>query len=166
MPNRFELLRTGSMVTSTSGILFDVNNSRHFLCFTLEDEYREVKKKAHTRIPAGEYTLTLRQHGGHNTRYKKRFPKLHRGMIELDTSDRPEWSDILIHVGNSEEDTAGCVLLGDDCVRRRGTPDEFYVMHSTNAYKRVYPIIRDAIEADPDTRILIMDYDRPPVFST
>tara|TARA_B100000949_G_C14234659_1_gene430543 strand:+ start:962 stop:1243 length:282 start_codon:yes stop_codon:yes gene_type:complete len=84
-------------------------------------------------------------------------------MIELNTSDRPNWSDILMHVGNSDEDTAGCILLGDDCARRAGDPEDFYIMHSTNAYKRVYPIIRDAIETDADTRLRIIDYDTPPI---
>lgn len=133
------------------------------MCFTLEDEYRVQKQKGHTRIPAGEYLLTLRTFGRHNTRYRKRFSQMHKGMIELNTSDRPNWSDILMHVGNSDEDTAGCILLGDDCARRAGDPEDFYIMHSTNAYKRVYPIIRDAIETDADTRLRIIDYDTPPI---
>lgn len=35
-----------------------------FVCFGLEDEYREIKIPGETRIPAGLYQLKLRKHGG------------------------------------------------------------------------------------------------------
>jgi len=46
---------------STLGLL-SVNDQ--FLCFTLEDEGREIKVKGETRIPAGRYQIKLRAEGG------------------------------------------------------------------------------------------------------
>ena len=58
---KLEVLRISSQDDSTSGILFDVvNGKRKFLCYTLEDEQRDVKVWGETRIPAGEYKLSLR----------------------------------------------------------------------------------------------------------
>jgi len=54
-----------------------------FVCFGLEDEYREEKVVGETRIPAGTYKIKLRTEGGHHEKYKKRFPDIHRGMLHL-----------------------------------------------------------------------------------
>ena len=76
-----ELLRISSQEDSTNGVLFAVNDNgdREFLCYTLEDEYRERKVKGETRIPAGEYAITLRDYGGFHNRYAGRFPEMHKG---------------------------------------------------------------------------------------
>ena len=64
-----EVLRISSQKDSTSGILFDVvNGKRNFLCYTLEDEQRDVKVWGETRIPAGTYEIKLR-----NEYYSKCF---------------------------------------------------------------------------------------------
>ena len=62
---KFEVQRFSSQSDSTLGILFDVTDGRKFLCFTLEDEAREVKVKGETRIPAGTYKLKLRKENSH-----------------------------------------------------------------------------------------------------
>lgn len=69
-------------------------------CFTLEDELREDKVMGETAIPAGSYQLGLRK-----------SPKFGPDTIEV--LGVPGFSDILIHSGNRDEDTAGCVLVGD-----------------------------------------------------
>ena len=67
---KYEVLRISSQKDSTSGLLFEVNNGkRTFLCYTLEDEQRDVKVWGETRIPAGTYKLGLRTEGGFHNPY-------------------------------------------------------------------------------------------------
>ena len=108
---KLEVLRFSSGKDSTSGILFDVTKGREFLCYTLEDEKREEKKMGETRIPAGTYDLSLRMVGGFHKKYSKRFGDSHRGMLHI--TNVPGFEYILIHCGNTDEHTAGCLLVGD-----------------------------------------------------
>jgi len=148
---KLEVLRFNSSDDFTTGLLFDVtDNVRSFLCYTLEDEYRSQKVYGETRIPAGTYKLTLRQTGGFHERYFKKFPDMHRGMIYVNNVEGFEW--ILWHIGNDDDDTAGCLLLGK-------TSQDGFIGRSTDAYKEVYPPIRDAIESGEDVSVEYIDYD-------
>ena len=60
---KLEVLRVSSQKDSTNGLLFDVTTDRKFLCYTLEDEYRDDKVMHETRIPEGTYKVTLRKVG-------------------------------------------------------------------------------------------------------
>ena len=80
----FEVLRYSSQHDSTLGLLFRIENGkREWMCHTLEDEYRTVKLSGETRIPAGRYRLALRDYGDHHRRYRRKFPDIHHGMIEM-----------------------------------------------------------------------------------
>ena len=61
--------------------------------------YTVVKYPGGTAIPGGRYRLIV----GWSTRFQKDLPRL---------LDVPGFSGILIHPGNSEGDTAGCILAG------------------------------------------------------
>lgn len=112
-----------------------------FLCYVLEDTYRDRKVKHETRIPAGVYELNLRAYGGHYNRYIKRFKDFeHKGMIEL--MNVAGFTHILIHIGNSKKDTSGCLLVGDGFKVSGST---ISLMDSTKAYRKVYPIIQKMI---------------------
>ncbi len=126
-----------------------------FVCFGLEDEYREEKLASETRIPAGTYSVLLRKEGSFHNKYMKRFPDMHRGMLHV--QDVPGFEFILIHVGNTDEDTAGCLLVGEQAVTTRG---DMRVNLSRNAYKEIYPFVVDAAEAG-DLNITYQDNDRP-----
>lgn len=129
--------RFSSQSNDTLGLFFrrgDVTDQ--FMCFTLEDEHRATKVRGETRIPAGIYPLRLRTHGGFHERYSNKFD-FHQGMIEV--CNVPGFTDILIHVGNDEGDTAGCLLVGDSATQN-ATRDGF-IGNSTNAYQRVYKAI-------------------------
>ena len=54
--------------------------------------------------------MRVRTHGGLHKRCLRRFPALHQGMLEL--AGVAGFSDILIHPGNTDRDTAGCILPG------------------------------------------------------
>jgi Steigviridae/Suoliviridae L,D-carboxypeptidase/transpeptidase len=70
-----------------------------FFCFTLEDQIREVKIVKETAIPVGSYEVVLRfsQH------FKRVMPHI---------ENVPNFEGILIHYGNTDIDTAGCILVG------------------------------------------------------
>ena len=145
---KLQVLRISSEKDSTSGLLFDVTNGRKFLCYTLEDEYRKHKKSKETRIPAGTYKIKLRNEGGFHQRYSKKYPSIHRGMLHI--IDVPGFEYILIHVGNSDEHTAGCLLVGDTQENNQINKNGF-IGSSGNAYKRIYPAIAEAVEKEEVT---------------
>jgi hypothetical protein len=90
----------------TIGALF-IDNL--FSAFVMEDEKRDVKVLNETRIPAGRYEIKLQEFGRMYTQYKKKY-KGHEGMLHL--VNVPGFEGILIHIGNTSKDTAGCLLLG------------------------------------------------------
>ena len=93
---------------ATAGLLFIDGK---FECYTLEDEFRVEKVMAETRIPEGIYEIKLRTEGTHHLKYKERFPQDHVGMLHV--TNVPKFEYILIHIGNTEKDTAGCLLVGN-----------------------------------------------------
>ena len=150
-----EVIRFSSGTDSTSGILLEIDKTspnphgegfrckRKFLAYTLEDEYREQKEFGETRIPDGTYQLGLRTVGGYNQKYSKRFAGIHIGMLHV--LDVPNFEYILIHCGNTDEHTAGCLLVGDSQENNQIKKDGF-IGKSTQAYKRIYPRIAEAID--------------------
>jgi hypothetical protein len=150
------LLRFSSQREDSLGILMATDAFWNFMCFTLEDEYRIKKVAGETRIPSGTYAIRLRKHGGFHSRYSARFPNIHQGMLEL--IDVPGFTDILIHCGNRDEDTAGCILVGD-AVSENVTEDGT-LMRSVAAYRRIYPAIANSLKNSP-VYMSIVDYDDP-----
>jgi len=112
-----------------------------FACWILEDQFRTTKVYADTRIPAGKYRLELRKEGSHHIRYAKKFPDMHRGMVHL--LGVPKFKYILLHIGNTDKDTAGCLLCGD--YPHPKDSERYNIVNSTVAYKRIYPLIAEAI---------------------
>ena len=146
-----EVIRISSGTDSTNGILLEINKTeRKFLAYTLEDEYRREKVYGETRIPNGIYQLGLRTVGGYNQKYSKRFSDIHIGMLHV--LDVPGFEYILIHCGNTDEHTAGCLLVGDSQENNQITKDGF-IGKSTQAYKRIYPRIAEAIECGEEVTI-------------
>mgnify|MGYP003115057981 FL=1 len=154
---KLEVLRFSSQTDSTSGLLFEVTDiKRHFLCYTLEDERRALKVRGETRVPAGTYKIELRNEGGFHQKYTKKYPGIHRGMLHI--VDVPNFEYILIHTGNTDEHTAGCLIVGDAQENNLLLPDGF-VGKSVNAYKRIYPSIAKAISQGEEVTITYIDYD-------
>ena len=112
-----------------------------FFCYGLEDLVREEKIKGSTAIPAGTYTLRLNTYGGMNARYKRKFPTMHRGMIEL--LDVPNFQYIYIHIGNNFGDTAGCLLVGESYTKDED--GDYILLKSAKAYRRLYSQLVDAV---------------------
>jgi len=143
---RFRLQRLKTAQGSTLGALIDVA-AGEWLSFVLEDgpspDPYGIKVPGETRIPAGEYKLTLRKSGTHHKRYSDLFPGMHRGMVHVNSV--PGFSGILVHIGNSTADTAGCLLLGQ---RAQAIPGEAFTLYNSRAaYCSVYPALVEAIES-------------------
>ena len=157
-----EVIRFSNGTDSTNGMLLELDRhapakyaegyrcKRTFLAYTLEDEYRKDKVYGETRIPNGTYKLALRKTGGYHQKYSKRFPDIHIGMLHV--TDVPGFEYILIHCGNTDEHTAGCLLVGDSQENNQITKDGF-IGKSTQAYKRIYPRIAEAVECGEEVTI-------------
>lgn len=141
---KLEVLRYKSDDNHTLGAMFEVkeDGSREFMCYTLEDEHREEKVRSETRIPAGEYEIKLRTVGGFHSKYSRRFRDIHKGMLWL--QDVPNFKWILIHCGNTDQDTAGCLLVGQ-------TQQDNFIGRSTQAYLDIYPRIAEAVKLNKVT---------------
>lgn len=127
----------------------------HFIGYGLEDQRRDGPKvPGETRIPAGTYRVGVRVWGGFHQRYARRFPDIHRGMLHVE--DVPGFTSILIHVGNTDDDTAGCLLIGRTRADR-GQP--VYVGESVAAYRQLYAATIDAA-AEGRLSIRYHDLDR------
>ena len=152
---KLEVIRFNKGEDSTNGILFDITDERKFLCYTLEDEYRKEKVYGETCIPEGEYQINFRTEGGYHAKYSKRFADIHMGMLEV--CDVPNFKYILIHCGNTDEDTAGCLLVGDtqenNNIKKNG-----FIGRSTAAYTRIYPDIADALSRGEEVTIEYRDF--------
>ena len=133
----------------TLGMLME---DRTFLCYTLEDEHREEKVMHETRVPAGRYRVTLRTIGGFHQRYSSKYPDMHKGMLWV--RDVPGFEYILIHTGNTDEHTSGCLLTGLTSDSNKG-----FIGNSVDAYKSIYPRIAEALENGEEVFITYENYD-------
>ena len=145
-----KVIRMYSADDFTIGSLYEEGEDRKFLCLTLEDEARVEKVYGETRIPMGRYRVTLRKVGGFHKRYAEKFPNMHKGMLWV--RDVPNFEYILIHIGNTDEHTAGCLLVGRTA-DMKGT-----IGRSTDAYKDIYPDIAAALSKGEDVWITYEDY--------
>lgn len=152
---KVEVLRYSSGKRDTLG-LFRIDCQ--FYCYTLEDEFRTIKEYGETRIPAGTYDLELRTEGGFHNRYLKKFGSdFHKGMIEL--QDVPKFTYVLIHIGNDDDDSAGCILTGNTANNNLIEGKKGFIGDSTGAYREIYPIIRDELLNGNQVSITIKDID-------
>ncbi len=132
---------------TTLGKLF-INDK--FECYTLEDAYHPIKIYAKTRIPAGTYEVKLHNEGTMTQKYAEKFPDMHKGMLEL--QDVPNYSTIYIHIGNKDEDTKGCLLIGKQVDEKN-----MLISQSTLAYYVFYPKITEALKNEQVFITLIDD---------
>ena len=123
-----------------------------FECYTLEDQHQDIKIKGETRIPAGTYKIGLRTVGGFDARYKAKF-NFHKGMLQV--LDVPNFEYILIHVGNDEDDTVGCLLVGNTANNNR--LNKGFIGDSTNAYREMYIKVLKALESGLNVTIEYID---------
>lgn len=126
-----------------------------FECYILEDEFNKVKIKGDTRIPRGTYNISLKKYGGFYEKYvknwkswvKKFFPSKEMEYLpnfegSLKLNDVPNFSEILIHIGNTEKDTEGCLLVGSGYTLSK---THITITDSTLAFVKLYNKVAKAI---------------------
>jgi hypothetical protein len=106
-----------------------------YVCLGLEDPLRASKIKGETGIPEGIYKVGLR--------YSPRFsPKYGHNMLWV--MDVPQYEFILVHPGNTKEDTEGCLLVG-------GTlgvvNNKIAVLASVTAYNTLYKLVASSAKS-------------------
>tara|TARA_B100001939_G_scaffold346838_1_gene366703 strand:- start:1019 stop:1603 length:585 start_codon:yes stop_codon:yes gene_type:complete len=136
---KLDVVRTQFGKDATNGMLFI---DGVFECFTLEDEVRDVKVHSETAVPLGEYEIKLRTEGGFHSKYTARYGAMHKGMLWL--QDVPNFKWILIHTGNQDSHTAGCLLVGETQQDLDKGKDGF-IGGSGDAYKKMYPKVANAL---------------------
>lgn len=131
---KIEVKRFDSGFHDTLGEFF-INGK--FYAFTLEDEKRDVKVKGETCIPVGTYKVVFYNSPSH-------------GPKSLMIDNVPGFKYILIHPGNTEDDTDGCLLVGTMIGKLNG---KRAVLNSKKAFDKIYPVIAAAIESGEEVTI-------------
>lgn len=120
-------------------------NSEYF-CDTLEDKVRDLNKDGDlndegegkvygkTAIPYGRYEVTMKVQ---SPKYSKRASYLWCGGYLPRLLNVPHFEGILMHAGNSAEDSQGCLICGENKVKGR-------VINSMATLKRLYPKLKSA----------------------
>ena len=129
---KLQVIRTQFGKDATNGMLFI---DGLFECYTLEDQYQAVKVMHETCIPEGTYDIKFRKVGGFHERYSAKYQNAHYGMLHI--QDVPNFTYILIHSGNTDEHTSGCLIVGETQQDLDVSKDGF-VGSSVVAYKKMY----------------------------
>lgn len=111
-----------------------------YFCDTIEDTDRGMKQsdayatnkrkkvKGETAIPTGRYQVTL---GVQSERFKNKSQyKFCDGYLPR-LINVPCFEGVLIHIGNTERDTEGCILVGENKVVGK-------VINSTQTFLKLY----------------------------
>lgn len=154
---KLEVLRFADNGDTTMGILM-VDGI--FECFTIEDqEQKGAKVKGETRVPNGTYDIKLRKEGGYHTKYAASYGAMHKGMLCIHNgpnwtlkNDGKEFQYILIHTGNTDDHTEGCLLVNDAV-----SGATFTGSSSKDAYVDLYPKVTKVLEAGGKVTITYTD---------
>ena len=132
---KIEVKRIAKRSTYTIGKMYIDGN---YFCDTLEDVDRGINQKdsldtikkikvaGATAIPIGTYKVIVNM-----------SPKFQRNLPRL--IDVPGFEGILIHRGNTDKDTAGCILVGENKVVGK-------VVNSTVYEKKLVNILQNTKE--------------------
>ena len=129
---KLQVIRTQFGKDATNGMLFI---DGIFECYTLEDQYQAVKVMHETCIPEGKYDIKFRKVGGFHERYSDKYQNAHYGMLHI--QDVPNFTYILIHSGNTDEHTSGCLIVGET-QQDLDVSDDGFIGSSVVAYKKMY----------------------------
>ena len=135
------MLRQTIIAETERSTLSKLDVEGRFLGFIIEDGANEIKVYGQTRIPGGRYEIVPRRIGGFYEKYEAKFG--HDFSIQV--KDVPNYTNILIHIGNYIEDTLGCLLI-NYAVRHDYKTDTFQGSHSTGAYLQLYELIKKAFD--------------------
>ncbi|MEM8999251.1 MAG: DUF5675 family protein [Bacteroidota bacterium] len=138
----------------TIGKLYNLSGgNKQGLSFTLEDEYRPVKVRGKTRIPAGKYKIVFHKS---ETLLTKKYRQIFDWFEwHLKLENVPNFPLIYIHMGNRSIDTEGSILVGKQ-VANLGS-DEATLINSRQGFKEVYLRIAKSLKSDKEVYLEIFD---------
>jgi len=152
---RLQLKRIYTCKDYTIGHLY-INNE--YICDTIEDTDRmldnsmtveqilKVKVQNKTAIPTGTYNILM---DVVSPKYSKKqyYMDICKGKVpRLDGIKG--FAGVLIHVGNTAVDTAGCLLVGKNLVKGK-------VLYSKQCFEKLYPILKSAADRKEQITITI-----------
>lgn len=141
---KIKLIRKYKQSDYTIGELY-INDE--YFCDTLEDcdrglsddmdidKIMELKKPTITAIPKGTYKVIIT----YSPRFKQYMPLI---------MNVKGFEGIRIHSGNTNKDTSGCILVGENKVKGK-------VINSKITYANLYNVIHDELENDKEVTIII-----------
>ena len=153
---RLQLKRIYTCKDYTIGHLY-INNE--YICDTIEDTDRmldnsmtveqilKVKVQNKTAIPTGTYNILM---DVVSPKYSKKqyYMDICKGKVpRLDGIKG--FAGVLIHVGNTAADTAGCLLVGYN--KAKGM-----VLNSKSAFEKLYPILKAAYNRKESISITVI----------
>ena len=128
--------------------------TNRYFCDTLEphaiDWRREEKIAGKTAIPTGRYRVVM----SYSKTYKRRMPYL---------LNVPHFTGIMIHTGNSPDDTRGCILVGK-AVRPQKPEEENptgkatvigRLTDSRITFNKLYELIKEAVKKGEEAFLII-----------
>ena len=125
-----------------------------FFAYTLEDTFRAEKVKSKTRVPSGSYNLAFYEQDTDLTRkYRINRPWF---KYHLEIKGIPNFQNVYIHIGNTHQDTAGCLLIADG-VHAYGP--EKMILQSRIAFERFYKTISALLQSGEKVTIRILNED-------
>ena len=134
---RLTLTRTSRQEGYTTGVLHEGGT---ILCYTLEPPWRDLahekKVMGKTAIPEGTYRVRMAP--------SRKFHRMMPYLMEV-----PNFTGVMIHPGNSVEDTEGCILVGER--DKLNT-----LMYSRRTFERLYnTLFEQANEKGGELEIVI-----------
>jgi len=147
------VLRISTSSRSTIGAFYIDGK---FESYTIEDTYRETKIAGETRIPSGIYPLEFKRILTPLTeKYRKKYNFF---TWHLEIKNVPNYQNIYIHVGNTPDNSEGCILLNDVAYNNQHKKD--VCGESRNAFIRAYKKISEVLDKGNTVGINIIDSDK------
>lgn len=128
---------------STLGLLFKRSSKLVLMGYTLEDEFREVKVKGETRIPAGRYEIVINRTDTPLTmKYRERYPNWFKYHLMI--AGVKDFVGIYFHVGKNDDWTDGCVTMGNTV--NNNTIKDGEIGDSVECFKKFYMELYDHLD--------------------
>ena len=142
MTTEYILQRYSDNRESTTGILLLKSTKLVLLGYTLEDEFREVKVKQETRVPAGRYEIVINRADTPLTlKYRARYNWF---KFHLMLKDVPNFVGIYFHVGKNDDWTDGCITMGNTV--NNNTIRQGEIGDSVECFRKFYDPLYDHLD--------------------